>query len=170
MADPVYVAHSEPAIWVCGGGRADVDERVPISDKQHRSALKLDGIRGGRVSYPGKPSVSAAHLGRRKPTWEAAIPPAGRGQGVADPRIVADDSGPMKPGNSVEGKTLTTEGPATGRNRKRSHGGPTRARSWKRWTQPRDPLPPPRRFPLQGKLGRPVNADGTWEAVDERCA
>jgi hypothetical protein len=27
---------------------------------------------------------------------------------VADPRLVADDSGPMKPGNSVEDKTLTT--------------------------------------------------------------
>ena len=31
-AEPVYVANSEPAIWVRGGGRADVDERVPISD------------------------------------------------------------------------------------------------------------------------------------------
>ena len=28
---------------------------------------------------------------------------------MADPRIVADDSGPMKPGNRVEDKTLTTE-------------------------------------------------------------
>jgi hypothetical protein len=27
---------------------------------------------------------------------------------VADPRLVADDSGPVKPGNSVEDKTLTT--------------------------------------------------------------
>ena len=65
------------------------------------------------MSYPGKPSVSAAHLSRSKPNREAAIPPAGRGQGVADPRIVADDSGPMKPGNSVEDKTLTTESPST---------------------------------------------------------
>jgi len=30
---------------------------------------------------------------------------------VADPRIVADDSGPRKPGNRVEDKTLTTEKP-----------------------------------------------------------
>ena len=27
---------------------------------------------------------------------------------MADPRLVADDSGPVKPGNSVEDKTLTT--------------------------------------------------------------
>ena len=67
------------------------------------------------MSYPGKPSVSAAPLGRRKPNREAVVPPAGRGQGVADPRIVADDSGPMKPGNSVEDKTLTTEIPREGR-------------------------------------------------------
>jgi len=64
------------------------------------------------VSYPGKPSAPAALWPaerRRKPNREAAIPQARRGQGVADPRIVADDSGPMKPGNSVEDKTLTTE-------------------------------------------------------------
>ncbi len=57
MAEPVYVANSEPAIWVHGGGRADVEERVLISDCSSRSALKLDGIRGGCVSYPGKPLV-----------------------------------------------------------------------------------------------------------------
>ena len=89
------------------------ESRYPI--RSSRGALKLDGIRGGRVSYPGKPSVSAAPLGRRKPNREAVVPPAGRGQGVADPRIVADDSGPMKPGNSVEDKTLTTEIPREGR-------------------------------------------------------
>ena len=74
----------------------------------------------------------------------------------------------MKPGNRVEEKTLTTERPLTGRDRKRSHGGPKRAQSWKRRTQPRGPLQPPRQSPPQGKLGRPVGADGTWEAVDER--
>ena len=39
------------------------------------------------------------------------FPSAGRGEGVADPRIVSDDSGPKKPGNRVEDKTLTTETP-----------------------------------------------------------
>ena len=39
------------------------------------------------------------------------FPSVGRGEGVADPRIVADDSGPKKPGNRVEEKTLTTEKP-----------------------------------------------------------
>ena len=57
MAEPVYVANSEPAIWVYGGGRADVEERVLITECSSRSALKLDGIRGGCVSYPGKPFV-----------------------------------------------------------------------------------------------------------------
>ena len=85
------------------------ESRYPIGS--NRSALKLDGIRGGRVSYPGKPSAPAARCltgRRRKPNCEAATPPAGRGQGVADPRIVSEDSGPMKPGNRVEEKTLTT--------------------------------------------------------------
>ena len=30
-AELVYVANSEPTIWVCGAGRAVVAERVPIS-------------------------------------------------------------------------------------------------------------------------------------------
>jgi len=89
------------------------ESQYPIGN--NRSALELDGIRGGRVPYPGKPSVPVALWGRRKPNCEAAIPPAGRGQGVTDPRVVSDDSGPMKPGNRVEGKTLTTETPARAR-------------------------------------------------------
>jgi hypothetical protein len=52
-AEPVYVAHSEPATWVYGGGRAGVAERAPIFDRYNHRALKLDGIRGGSVSLPG---------------------------------------------------------------------------------------------------------------------
>jgi len=103
----VYVANSEPAIWVRGGGRAGVRERVPISDGSNRSELKLDGIRGGSVSYPGKPSCSAAEQGRRKPNCEGRTP---IGEGAEGGRSAdsTDDSGPMKPGNRAEDKTLTT--------------------------------------------------------------
>ncbi len=62
------------------------------------------------MSYPGKPLTSTA--GRpQKTELLTAFPSAGRGEGVADPRIVAEDSGPKKPGNRVEEKTLTTEKP-----------------------------------------------------------
>ena len=59
-AEPVYVANSEPATWVYGGGRAGVAERAPISDCCSRRALKRDEIWGGGVSYPGKSSCPAA--------------------------------------------------------------------------------------------------------------
>jgi len=54
-AELVYVANSEPAKWVPGGGRAGMRERVPIFDRSNQRELKPDGIRGGCVSYPGKP-------------------------------------------------------------------------------------------------------------------
>jgi len=58
----VYVANSEPAIWVPRGGRAGRNERVPISNCSHRRELEPDGIRGGSVSYPGKPSCLDAGI------------------------------------------------------------------------------------------------------------
>lgn len=41
-AELVYVTNSKPAIWVCGGGRADVAERVPISDEPKRTEAGRD--------------------------------------------------------------------------------------------------------------------------------
>lgn len=103
----MYVANSEPARWVCGGGRADSTERGPISD-HHRSALEPDGIRGGDVSYPGKPYCPAVQTRSRKPNRERR-PRNGEGAEGGRSTDSTDDSGPMKPGNSVEDKTLMTE-------------------------------------------------------------
>lgn len=41
-AELVYVANSEPAIWVRGGGRADLAERVPIFDEPKRTEAGRD--------------------------------------------------------------------------------------------------------------------------------
>ena len=48
-AELVYVTNSEPAIWVCGGGRAGVDERVPISDHKPKHAEAGRDTRRWRV-------------------------------------------------------------------------------------------------------------------------
>jgi len=71
--------------------------------------VKPDGIWGGGASYPGKPSCSGADCCRRRYKTE----PTRRtrsGEGAKGGRFTGstDDSGPMKPGNSGEDKTLTT--------------------------------------------------------------
>ena len=111
MAEPVYVANSEPAIWVYGGGRADVVERVPISDEQPPKCTEA-GRHTGRscvlpreAPWPAPPCQPGAVENRTA----NGDPAAERGQGVTD-LWRTDDSGPMKPGNSVEDNTLTTEG------------------------------------------------------------
>ena len=60
------------------------------------------------MPYPGKPSCSAGRYGRRKPNRKGRSP---SGEGAEGGRSAdrTDDSGPVKPGNSVEDKTLTTE-------------------------------------------------------------
>ena len=67
------------------------------------------------MSYPGEaPALRRLGLpGAVENRTANGDPVAGRGQGVTDPRRVADDSGPMKPGNSVEDNPLTTENPRT---------------------------------------------------------
>ena len=108
MAEPVYVANSEPAKWVYGGGRADVVERVPISDGQAPKCTEA-GRHTGRSCVLPREAPAPAALGAVENRTANGDPVAGRGEGVADPRLVADDSGPMKPGNRVEDNTLTTE-------------------------------------------------------------
>ncbi len=94
-------------------GRAGVRERVPISDFRNRRELKPDGIRGGRVSYPGKPYCSGVdiHSGRTYPGAQRTLgyptccrptlenrpgngePGTGREQRVADPWVVLRTQG-----------------------------------------------------------------------------
>ena len=70
--------------------------------------MKPDGIWGGGASYPGKPFCPVAKgCRRRQQTDSPRRSRSEEGQRVADSRVVLDDSGPMKPGNSVEGKTPT---------------------------------------------------------------
>jgi len=69
--------------------------------------MKPDGIRGGGVSYPGKPSCPVVERCRRRQSAEPQR--RSRGGEMAEGGRSAgstDDSGPMKPGNSVEEKTL----------------------------------------------------------------
>jgi hypothetical protein len=71
--------------------------------------VKLDGIQGGDASYPGKPSctgILCCH-GYHKTD---PIRRTRKGEGAEGGRstVITYDSGPMKPGNSVEEKTLTT--------------------------------------------------------------
>lgn len=75
----------------------------------NRPEVKLDEIWGGDASYPGKPSCSGRHNchegHKTEPTRRSRS-----GEGAEGGRFTrsTDDSGPMKPGNSVEDKTLTT--------------------------------------------------------------
>ena len=74
----------------------------------NRSAVKLDRIRGGNASYPGKPACTgavAAAKGTIKPN-RRGDPEAGQGTEGGRFTDSTDDSGPMKPGNRVEDKTL----------------------------------------------------------------
>jgi hypothetical protein len=70
--------------------------------------VKLDGIWGGSASYPGKPSCAGIDVakGTIKPN-RIGEPEAGQGTEGGRFTDSTKDSGPMKPGNSVEGKTLT---------------------------------------------------------------
>jgi len=71
--------------------------------------VKPDGIWGGGASYPGKPYWPGVERCERRHKTE----PKRRtrsGEGPEGGRFTGstEDSGPMKPGNSVEEKTLTT--------------------------------------------------------------
>lgn len=74
----------------------------------NRTAVKLDGIQGGDASYPGKPSWAEIKScrDRIKPN-RVGEPEAGQGPEGGRSTGITEDSGPMKPGNSVEGKILT---------------------------------------------------------------
>ena len=71
--------------------------------------MKLDGIRGGNASYPGKPSCTGAGVvtGTIKPNRRGE-PEAGQGAEGGRFTDSTDDSGPKKPGNRAEDKTLRT--------------------------------------------------------------
>jgi hypothetical protein len=105
----VYVANSEPAIWPWEGGRAGMAERDPVSGP---TCLRWSGTgygEGARLTQGSPPALtpSKAAGGVRKPK-PTRRPPSGQGAEGGRSTGSTEDSGPMKPGNSGEGKTLTT--------------------------------------------------------------
>jgi hypothetical protein len=75
----------------------------------NRSVVKWDGIRRGGASYPGKPSCTgAAAAGDTIKPNRRGEPEAGQGAKGGRFADTTDDSGPVKPGNRVEDKTLKT--------------------------------------------------------------
>ena len=75
----------------------------------NQTEVKLDGIWGGSASYPGKPSCAGIDVAKGiiKPN-RIGEPEAGQGTEGGRFTGSTDNSGPMKPGNRVEDKTLTT--------------------------------------------------------------
>ncbi len=82
-------------------------EQAPISEPCDRSALKLDGIRGRVCVLPREALLLWRPEGARKPIREGCSPSEKGAEGGRSTDST-EDSGPMKPGNSVEEKTLTT--------------------------------------------------------------
>lgn len=61
----MYGANSEPTIWRWEEEQGALTTRVPVSGhategNTDRPGVELVGIRGGRTSYPGRPSCSIA--------------------------------------------------------------------------------------------------------------
>ena len=69
--------------------------------------MKPDGIQGGGASYPGKPSCPVVQgcLLTTENRIDEETPKRGGAEGGRFTGST-EDSGPMKPGNSVEEKTL----------------------------------------------------------------
>jgi hypothetical protein len=103
----MYVANSEPAIWRWGRGRAVVTRRGLISGIRNRCEAGRDM---GRWCVLPREALLAWGVERcerhhktepKRRTRSGEGPEGGRFTGSTE------DSGPMKPSNSVEGKTLT---------------------------------------------------------------
>ena len=91
------------------GRRSSRRGRARPDIRKNRTDVKLDGIWGGDASYPGKPSwlgvESCDQRYKTKPNRRTRS-----GEGAEGGRFTGStyDSGPRKPGNRVEDKTLTT--------------------------------------------------------------
>ena len=103
----MYVANSEPAIWQREGGRAGVRERVLISGESTRSEagryMEREYVLPRETLLLWRSRASKSVIKRdcdRRPLKQARTE-GGRSAGSTI------DSEPMKPGNSVEDKTLT---------------------------------------------------------------
>jgi hypothetical protein len=120
-AEPMYVANSEPTIWQRGEGRAGVCERGLISGEPNRSEVGRDmgrecvlprptARRGSLpvlISIVVKDIIKPNRIGESKAGQDTE---GGSLRRTQPSRFTdsTDNSGPMKPGNRVEDKTLTT--------------------------------------------------------------
>lgn len=92
-----------------------MDERAPVSDRSTEAHWSWTAYGEVVCLTPGSPLL-LRRLGRPGVVENRTVngdPAAGRGQGVTDPRIIAEDPGPTKPGNKVEDNPLAIESPST---------------------------------------------------------
>ena len=104
----MYVANSEPAKWQRGGGRAGLTKRALISGEPNRSGAGRD--MGRQCVLPGEDLLlcsSQLRAGVENRIAEGA-PGGEKGAEVGRSADSTVKTGPMKPGNRVEEKTLKT--------------------------------------------------------------
>ena len=104
----MYVANSEPAKWQRGGGRAGWMERALISGRPNRSEAGRD--MGRQCVLPGEDLLLCwGQLRARVENRIAEGAPGGdKGAEVGRSADSTVKTGPKKPGNRVEEKTLRT--------------------------------------------------------------
>jgi hypothetical protein len=112
-AEPVYAANSEPAIWHRGAGRAGLKKRAPVFERA-REGMKANRCGAGRDTGRVCILLREALLYWRYDSCRSAIKLRSRGrprsrEGTEGGRFTGStyNTGPMKPGNGVEDKTLS---------------------------------------------------------------
>jgi len=104
----MYVANSEPAKWQRGGGRASLTKRVLISGEPNRSEAGRD--MGRQCVLPGEDLLfcSSQLLAGVENRIAEGVPGGDEGAEVGRSADSTEETGPKKPGNRVEEKTLGT--------------------------------------------------------------
>ena len=104
----MYVVNSEPAKWQRGGGRASLTKRVLISGEPNRSGAGRD--MGRQCVLPGEDLLLCwgQLLAAVENQIAEGVPRGEEGAEVGRSADSTDETGPKKPGNRVEEKTLRT--------------------------------------------------------------
>lgn len=104
----MYVANSEPAKWQRGGGRASLTKRVLISGEPNRSGAGRD--MGRQCVLPGEDLLLCwgQLLAAVENQIAEGVPRGEEGAEVGRSADSTEETGPKKPGNRVEEKTLRT--------------------------------------------------------------
>mgnify|MGYP007134648104 FL=1 len=104
----MYVANSEPAKWQRGGGRASLTKRVLISGEANRCGAGRD--MGRQCVLPGEDLLlcSSQLLTGVENRIAEGVPGSEEGAEVGRSADSTEETGPKKPGNRVEEKTLRT--------------------------------------------------------------